>query len=789
MEINLIACIDNNYGIGKNNDIPWLYKTDLEYFKYYTTHTNDKNKKNIVIMGNNTFKSIPEQFKPLKNRVNIILTNNKNHKDSNTNSSNKLENNILYFNDIISILYFLDNNQKNINKVWIIGGSYIYKYFLELHIIKHIYLTVIPNNNFNCDVYFPHKYLKYFTLIESKIEHDYNTKSYSINKDELQFMLYQYVNKDENNYLYAIKKILIKGEDRLDRTGVGTKSLFGKTFKYNIRNYRLPLFTHRKMFYRGIIEELLFFISGNTNTKYLESKKINIWKGNTSREFLDSRNLNHLKEGDMGAGYSFQLRYFGAEYINAETDYINKGFDQLKYVIDLIKSDPYSRRILFSYWNPKDLNKVALPSCFVKDTLVLTKNGYKEIQKITLEDKVYTHLGQWQEVTEIHSYRYNDYIYYISCEYNNKYIKTTKDHPFYVVNNIGDKPYWCKAEDLNYNHMLCVPINRENKLIELIDINNNSNTITIDDCYIFGYYLYSGYSDGSDYNLILDNNHSDDILYSLINLTNKEVLQYDNCKYTITDYKYSNYLNLFGETKYKKKIPEWIIDLPSNYLLHFINGFAKNKNKYKIYSKTLAYSLQRIYAKLNTYLSITFYNQPNKFYQLEIINNYQLDPYYQYFKIQKILQNKKNINVYNLEVNKDNSYIVQNVIVHNCHILYQFYINKAKNELSCSFYQRSSDFVLAANFNIVSASILTFMLCHITGYKPGKIIHNIGDIHIYNNHIEETKKMLNNIPNNFPICNIYDPEEKIKKIEDFTYDNFKILLYNSYSKYNFTMAV
>ncbi len=782
MEINLIACIDNKYGIGKNNNMPWEYSKDLDYFKYYTTHS-VQNKKNIVIMGNNTFKSIPEQFRPLKHRLNIILS-----KTVINNQEYNLNHNVLYFNDVLPLLCFLDKNKNEINKVWIIGGSHIYKQFLELQIINKIYLTLIPNNNFNCDVFFPNEFLKYFKLIDSKIDYDYNKKSYSINKDELHFMLYQYANKDEINYLNAIKKILNKGEDRIDRTGVGTLSLFGKTFKYNIRNYRLPLFTHRKMFYRGIIEELLLFISGNTNTKYLESKKVNIWKGNTSRSFLDSRNLNHLKEGDMGAGYSFQLRHFGAEYINAETDYINKGFDQLKYVIDLIKNDPYSRRILFSYWNPADLDKVALPSCFVKDTLVLTKEGYKPIQNITLDDKVYTHLGKWQNVNEVYSYEYDNYIYYISCQYNNKYIKSTKEHPFYVVDRIGNKPYWCKAEDLTYNHMLCVPINRENKLINLYDKNDNVNEITREDCLIFGYYSYAGYSDNSGHYLIINQNEYE--IFDLLSLSDPVSLKFNKYKYKINNYKYSKYFNEFGNTKYQKKIPEWIIDLPVEYLLYFIKGFSKNKQKFKSYSKTIAYSLQRIYAKLNIYLSITFYNYPDRYYQLEIIeDNYQLDPNYQYFKILNILKNKQQVNVYNLNVEQDNSFVVQNIIVHNCHILYQFYINKEKNELSCNFYQRSSDFVLAADFNIVSASILTFMLCHITGYKPGKIIHNIGDIHIYKNHIEETKKMLNNSPNNFPICYIDDPDKKIKNIDDFTYDHFKILLYNSYQKYNFQMAV
>ena len=108
----------------------------------------------------------------------------------------------------------------------------------------------------------------------------------------MHFTLLSYKNKDELKYMDTICKILNKGIDKMDRTKVGTLSTFGKSFTYNIRNYRLPLFTHRKMFYRGIIEELLFFISGKTDTKLLESKNVNIWKGNTTREFLDSRNLS-----------------------------------------------------------------------------------------------------------------------------------------------------------------------------------------------------------------------------------------------------------------------------------------------------------------------------------------------------------------------------------------------------------------------------------------------------------------------------------------------------------------
>lgn len=798
MNINLIVCTDNKFGIGKNNTLPWHYSKDLQYFKQYTVSDNP-NKPNIVIMGNNTYKSIPEKLRPLKNRLNIVLTKNKELiKLTNNSDSNIKDTKLLYFNDIISILYYLDKNKKYINQVWICGGYYIYKQFLDLHIVNKIYLTQSIQHNFNCDVFFPDSYLKHFKLVDKRVNFEFNQNSFSIRKDELHFLLYKYQNKDELKYLNTIHKILNKGIEKLDRTKVGTLSTFGKSFKYNIRNYRLPLFTHRKMFYRGIIEELLFFISGKTDTKLLESKNVNIWKGNTSREFLDSRNLLHLKEGDMGAGYSFQLRHFGAEYINAETDYINKGFDQLKYVIDLIKRDPNSRRILFSYWNPSDLDKVALPSCFLKDTQVLTSNGYTSIQNLTLNDKVYTHKGNWNNIKSLYSHKYSGFIYHISCEYNTKYIKTTQEHPFYVIDQdkIGTLPYWCKAEELTKDHLLCMPINNS-KDIKILNSDNNeiNRNITYEDCYFFGYFLNTGtykknkyYVSIYDSDLIYLKEHFD---YLDIQKESTTLKASSYTKYQITDYKYYKYLKTFGNKKYNKFIPEWIINLPEKYLTYFLRGFNnKNKNNFDVYSKHLAYSLQRIFAKLQLYLSIEYKYKRQKHYVLKLIKNSNLiDQKYQYFKIKSILSHQKITDVYNIEVENDNSYIVQNIAVHNCHILYQFYINKDTNELSCSFYQRSSDFVLAANFNIVSAAILTFMLCHITGYNPGKIIHNIGDIHIYKNHIEETKKMLDNNPYNFPILHINDNQKNIKNIEDFKYEDFKILLYNSYDKYNFKMAV
>ena len=115
------------------------------------------------------------------------------------------------------------------------------------------------------------------------------------------------------------------------------------------------------MFLRGIIEELLFFIKGDTNSKKLSEKKVRIWDLNTTREFLDKRNLKHYKEGDMGPMYGWQWRHFGEKYNGMDNDY--KGYDQLKEVIRLIKEDPMSRRIMMTTFNPLQLKESVLAPC------------------------------------------------------------------------------------------------------------------------------------------------------------------------------------------------------------------------------------------------------------------------------------------------------------------------------------------------------------------------------------------------------------------------------------------
>ena len=167
------------------------------------------------------------------------------------------------------------------------------------------------------------------------------------------------INFEEQNYLELGEEILNDGLDKDDRTKVGTLNLFVRTLRFNLSDNNFPIFTHRKINTKNFIEEFIFMMSGLTNTKLLEEKGVNIWKGNTSREFLDNKGLPHFPEGEMGKIYSHNFRNFGGE-LNEE---FKTGFDQLAYVVDLIKNDPNSRRITMFSQDPSVRSESCLDAC------------------------------------------------------------------------------------------------------------------------------------------------------------------------------------------------------------------------------------------------------------------------------------------------------------------------------------------------------------------------------------------------------------------------------------------
>ncbi|KAK3825584.1 MAG: thymidylate synthase [Benniella sp.] len=169
---------------------------------------------------------------------------------------------------------------------------------------------------------------------------------------------------EEHQYLNMIRHVMEHGEFRADRTGTGTRSIFAPpSMRFSLENDIFPLLTTKRVFFRAVIEELLWFVKGDTNGLHLSERGVKIWDGNGSREYLDKVGLTHHKVGDLGPVYGFQWRHFGAEYKGCDVDYTGQGVDQLAEVIWKIKNKPTDRRIIMSAWNPADLNKMALPPC------------------------------------------------------------------------------------------------------------------------------------------------------------------------------------------------------------------------------------------------------------------------------------------------------------------------------------------------------------------------------------------------------------------------------------------
>jgi len=328
---NIIVAVDDKNGIGKNGTIPWSNKEDRKYFQKTTIG----NGNNAVIMGRKTYESIPQRYKPLSKRKNIVITSSS----------------IFNVNTCKSLAEALELSS-TCDSVYIIGGKQLYEEAIHkyLYLCDMVMISHIPGV-YDCDVFFPyHELSKY-------IDSEFNLNDYGFSLEIIAIKK----THPEKQYLNLLDKILIEGEQRPDRTGIGTKSIFAPRLEFDLRE-GFPLLTTKYTWFEGIKKELLFFISGKTDTKILEAQGVNIWKGNTSSEYLTKYNLP-WKEGDMGPCYPLQWRHAGVEYKGCDVDYSGQGIDQLQEVIDSIKNDPFGRRHIISAWDVVNIKLMALPPC------------------------------------------------------------------------------------------------------------------------------------------------------------------------------------------------------------------------------------------------------------------------------------------------------------------------------------------------------------------------------------------------------------------------------------------
>jgi thymidylate synthase len=160
-------------------------------------------------------------------------------------------------------------------------------------------------------------------------------------------------------YLEMLAHVLDSGESRDDRTGVGTLSTFGYQTRYDLSK-GFPLLTTKKLHWKSIAHELLWFLKGDTNVKYLNDNGVSIWN-----EWADT-------SGNLGPIYGAQWRHWKS----------NEGgyFDQIHNLIEAIKHNPFSRRHIISAWNVSDLDKMVLPPCHLLFQVYISKSGRLSIQ-------------------------------------------------------------------------------------------------------------------------------------------------------------------------------------------------------------------------------------------------------------------------------------------------------------------------------------------------------------------------------------------------------------------------
>jgi thymidylate synthase len=168
-------------------------------------------------------------------------------------------------------------------------------------------------------------------------------------------------------YLDIVKKVLEKGEKKENRTGTDTIAIAGTIFEHNMQD-GFPLLTTKKVPFRLVASELEFFIKGITDKKWLQDRDNHIWdewahpkKAPYGHSEESKRKM--LEERDLGAIYGFQWRNFNAPYENHNSNYSGKGVDQLKRVVEMLKTNPNDRRMIVSAWNPSMLNEMGLPPC------------------------------------------------------------------------------------------------------------------------------------------------------------------------------------------------------------------------------------------------------------------------------------------------------------------------------------------------------------------------------------------------------------------------------------------
>ena len=506
---------------------------------------------------------------------------------------------------------------------------------------------------------------------------------------------------------------------------------------------------------------------------------------------------------------------------------VQKKIDQLKQVIDQINNNENSRRIIMSAWNVGRLDQMQLPPCFVKGSLVSTPDGYREISEIKEGDLVYSDTMKVRRVTKTYKTPYDGNLIGLGVNGMSNYLISTPCHPHLVK----DKGYIRTDSIMENKDYLVMPFSNPDGIEKIhthsITMKHNTSktgfvtydkTLTENDCFAIGYFIGNGwYMENSGHRVCFSiPNHKISYILPKIRDFVKVGLKNDTgsvCTYETRNEKIGTLLSSFGHLASNKQFPEWVFSLPNNFKEQILNGiyesdgyFEKDKNAVSVTttSRKLSLGIQRLAGSLGFKVGIVFQRRkPETIIEGRVVkqrNTYSVRVNLDKNSVNKrsyidnkirycLVEDKVKLSfddngekfVYNLEVEEEHTYIVDNIATHNCHTLTQWNVRRGEDGtkyLTCSLFCRSQDFLVGTIANIAQYAMLTHMIAQVTGCVAERLVWFGSNVHIYDNQIELAMDHLQRLPLRNTVRVALNKD--ITNIDEFKPEDIKITGYENF---------
>lgn len=545
-------------------------------------------------------------------------------------------------------------------------------------------------------------------------------------------------------YLDLCRHVLEHGTYKDDRTGTGTYSVFGYQARYNLEE-GFPLVTTKKVFLRGIIHELLWFINGDTNIKYLVDNNVHIWddwaykaysmsedfKGENMQEFVDKiKALDKddpfvKKYGDLHKIYGYQWNNFesGLQIVKVSPKILKKNFTIFP-MFEIIKCD----------------SEIILNTKGLEFKIINEYHKGSGKNKRLLCDVQFLHTGSIRVgIRKDAALKGAVDDYFEPSVYKVGY-KGKKEEIDLFLQKYGKKTYeiirrkWAKMIERCYCEK-CKEYKYYGEKGIFVDARWHSLSNFLNDVQFLPQFR-KFLSFPEEYQLDKD--------YYASNAYSKETCVWLKRQHNI----------LYITSK-----PFFAIDKNNNRKLYISESLAKEElGSYKVSQVLLGRR------KTSNGFRFEYLNDEKNIYR------YQLDVNQLANLIEQI---KTNPNSRRLIISAWNPCDVDKMALPPCHSFMQFYVINGK--LSCQLYQRSADIFLGVPFNIASYALFTMMIAQVCGLGVGEFVHTMGDAHIYSNHVDQIKLQLSREPKKLPTMKINPNVKSIYdfKIEDFTLENYE----------------